>query len=135
MIPIPTAGTLKAIGLGVAVAAFLATGFYGGYKWQAGNVAEAEAAKEKAELARDRWQANAQSYKGAIQAQKDASEKAVKDAEAQKAKADKAIAEARAERDKYEKKLAQIAASVESDKLDPVCKAELERKVCGSPWH
>lgn len=137
MIPAPriSAGTLKAVGLAIAVASFLAAGFWGGYRWQAGNVAEAEQARDKAQGERDQWEQNAKSYFGAIEQQK-AATAAAQEAEAeQKAKAAKAIAAANAERDRYERRLAQIAAGVEKDKTDPTCKAELERPVCGAPWH
>lgn len=129
-----SAGTLKAVGLAIAVASFLAAGFWGGYRWQAGNVAEAEQARDKAQGERDQWEQNAKSYFGAIEQQKAATAAAVKAEAAQKAKAERAVAEAKAAHDKYEKRLAQIGAGIERDKLNPTCKAELERKVCGSPW-
>ncbi len=130
----PYLGWMKLAGLGLCVAAVLGFGFWTGFKWQAGNVAEAKAEQAKAETARDRYKANAEGYAGAIAAQKAASDAAVKAAAEQQRKADKAIADAKAERDKYEKKLAQIAAGIEKDKLDPKCKAELERPVCGASW-
>lgn len=135
MIPIPvSAGTIKAIGFALAVGAMLAMGFWSGYRWQAGNVAKAEQKASQARTERDRWQSNAQSYQVAIASQKAANEVAMKAAEEQQDRADQATAAAKAERDRYEKKLAQITAGVEKDKLDPKCKAELERPVCGSPW-
>lgn len=135
MIPIPvSAGTLKAVGLALAVGAMLTMGFLGGYRWQAGNVADAEKARDEAKTERDRWQQNAESYFGAIEQQKAETAKAVKAADEQQRKADQATSAAKKERDRYERKLAEIGASVERDKLDPSCKAELEKQVCGSPW-
>lgn len=136
MIPIPylSAGTLKAVGLGLCVASILAAGFYGGYRWQAGNVREAEQARDKASSERDQWRQNAASYKDAIAAQQAANAATIAAAQAQHAKANKAIADAKREKDRYERKLAEISASVEKDKTDPACKAELERPVCGAPW-
>lgn len=129
-----SAATLKTVGLGLAVVSFMAAGFYLGYRWQAGNVAEAELAASQARTERDRWQQNAQGYETAIERQKAANAAAQLAAEEQQRKADQALAEARAERDKYQKTLAQIDARIEKDKLDPSCKAELERPACGSPW-
>lgn len=133
MIPFP-AVPLKTVGLALAVGAMLGAGFWGGFKWQAGNVAQAQQDAAAARTERDRWQSNAQSYQSAIEQQKAANAAAVKAAEAQQRRADQATAVARAERDKYEKKLAQITAGIERDKLDPTCKAELEKPVCGAPW-
>lgn len=129
-----SAATLKTVGLGLAVVSFMAAGFYLGYRWQSGNVAEAELAASQARTERDRWQQNAQSYETAIERQKAANAAAQLAAEQQQRKADQAIADAKAEQDKYQKKLSQIEAGIEKDKLDPSCKAELERSVCGSPW-
>jgi uncharacterized protein HemX len=135
MIPLPISGAaIKAAGLALGVASLMAAGFYGGYKWQAGNVAEAKAEATEARTARDRFKANAESYQSAIAEQKAANEAAVKEAEAQKRKAAKAVADAKREKDRYERKLAEIDASIEKDKLDPECKEELERQVCGAPW-
>lgn len=135
MIPFPvSAGTIKAAGLALAIGAMLALGFYGGYRWQAGNVAEAEQEASEARTERDRWQQNAQSYQDAIAAQKAANEAAIAAATEQQRKADQATKEAKAERDRYQRKLAEIEAGIEHDKTDPSCKAELEREVCGSPW-
>lgn len=138
MIPIPalpiSAGTLKAAGLALCVASVLAMGFWGGYRWQAGNVAEAEKARDKARDERDRWQHNAESYSMAIEQQKEANAKALEAAADQERKAKKAIADAKAQKDRYERKLAEIGAGIEKDKLDPTCKTELEKPVCGAPW-
>lgn len=128
------AGMAKWAGLALVVASLMGLGAWGGYRWQAGNVAKAEQARDRAALERDRANQRAQGYQSAIDAQKAASAAAVAAAEAQQAKADKAIAAARAERDRYEKKLAQIAAGIEKDKLDPTCKAQLEQTVCGVPF-
>lgn len=137
MIPLPfpiSGASIKAVGLALGVAALMAAGFYGGYRWQAGNVADAEDARDKAQAARDHWQQNAQSYSSAIAEQKAANAAAVKEAEAQKHKAAKAVADAKREKDRYERRLAEIDATIEKDKLDPECKEELERQVCGAPW-
>lgn len=133
MTPFP-AVPLKTVGLVLAVGAMLAAGFWAGYRWQSGNVAEAEQEATQARTERDRWQSNAQSYQSAIEQQKAANAAAVKAAAEQQRKADQATTAARAERDRYEKKLAQVTAGVEKDKLDPKCKAELERPVCGAAW-
>lgn len=128
------ADAVKFAGIALAVAAFMAAGFYGGFRWQAGNVAEAKAEAAEARTARDRFKANAESYQSAIADQKAANEAAIREADEQKRKAAKAVAEAKREKDRYERKLAEIDASIEKDKLDPDCKAELERQVCGAPW-
>lgn len=133
MIPI-TGGTIKAAGAAVGIAAMLAMGFWAGYSWQSDNVEDAEHEATEARAARDRWQANAESYSKAIADQKATNEAAIKAAQEQQAKADQATREAKAERDKYQKRLAEIEAGVEHDKTDPTCKAELERPVCGTPW-
>lgn len=133
MTPI-TAGTIKAAGAVLSIAAMLGMGFWAGYSWQSDNVEEAKQEASEARTQRDRWQANAESYSKAIADQKTANEAAIKAAQDQQAKADKATREANAERDKYQKRLAEIEAGVEHDKTDPSCKAELERPVCGAPW-
>lgn len=130
----PYLGAIKLIGWGLAVAALMGLGAWGGYKWQADNVAEAHQERDDAKLERDRYKGRAESFQIAIAQQKAASEAAVRAAQAQQVKADQAIAAAKAERDKYERKLAQIDAGIEKDKLDPACKAQLEAQVCGSPW-
>lgn len=118
----------------MGVGAMLALGFWGGYRWQAGNVADARQEASDARTERDRWQQNALSYQDAIAAQKAENEAAIKEAQEQQAKADQATREAKAERDRYQRKLAEIEAGIEHDKTDPSCKEELERPVCGAPW-
>ncbi len=133
MIPV-SAGMIRTAGTGLAVGALLCGGFYGGYRWQSGNVAKAELEAVQARSERDRWQSNAVSYKGAIEAQKAAADEAKEAAAAQLLKSNKALAEARAELDSFKRQIGLVTAGLEKDKLDPYCKAELERPVCGSKW-
>lgn len=134
MIPSAYMAYAKLIGLGLIVVSLMGLGGLIAYNWQARNVAQAEKERDLVAIERDRAVQRATGYQSAIDAQKAASAATVAAAEAQQAKADKAIAAAKAERDRYEKKLAQIAASIEKDKLDPSCKAQLEQTVCGVPF-
>lgn len=124
-----TLGT-KLIVLGVIVAFVFGGGVACGLKWDAGEVADANAAKQAAERDRDGWMATANDMRAAAKAQSDKVREAREIAEKAKRNAEAAVAEANKAADKFLDRLAELNRKAEADKLK--CNEERAR-ICGAP--
>lgn len=124
----PYALALKAAG----VAVLLGLGFAGGLRWQAGEVAKAEAKVTKVEGERDQWQQRAAGLQDVIGLQKAASQKAIDAAAQAKHKAEAAENRANAAAEDFIEASRKAREAIERAKGDPVCKAALERATCAA---
>lgn len=134
---VPTWAKLAALAL--LFAGGMAAGSLARGRWDAGELATAQAdAKQanldaqRAEAERDGWKRAADAWSGAIDAQNAANVKAQEAAKKDQVLAIRAIDAATAAEHDYRKRLAAINARAKADATGP-CAAELARPVCGAP--
>lgn len=110
--------------------ALLGTGFYGGYKWQADEVADARNATTRALRLRDEWQVRADQFEtanGKWAARFAADEKAAAD---RAAKAGRILADLEAQREKSEREAAAWAQRYADAQKRPDCAALMKDSTC-----
>ena len=115
---------------GIAAAVLLALGFAAGYRWQAGEVADAEKAQAAAEADRDAWQAAAGKWEDATgrwQARYAADEA---EARRQKAEAARQLALLEQEEERARRAAADWKARFNAARRDPDCAALMEETSC-----
>lgn len=124
-----SAGT-KLLVLAVVASFVFGGGLAAGLKWQAGEVADAERAQEKAEQDRDGWKDAAGKWEAAIKAQNSENAKAREVAEKQRRKMDAAVSAANAAAERFIERKKQVDEQAKRDR--EACAAERVR-VCGTP--
>lgn len=101
--------------------------------WDAGDIAEAQAATTNANSDRDAWRFAAGEWQRAISLQKAANAEARAVAARDAKLAIAAIGHAATAEQAYLRKRREIDAQSVKDKRNPKCREELERPVCGAP--